>query len=511
MFSVTQLSLETMRMMGSRILVAIMAAGTIGTLVAGLVLGGEHTLAGTAICVAAMALPAWNLARGRSDVTARLSLGIAAPLVPAGMLFAMAGHPWQGDIHMAFFAVIAALVILCDWRTILAATLVTAVHHLATSFVAPVFVFGGEASLGRVVLHAVIVLVEAGVLMWTANALVKLLETSGTALADAESAHKQVMSSQAARAQVIDDVRAGFERLAGGDLTARLNRAFDAEYEPLRNDFNATASQLEAMMSQLASAIDSIQSTTHEITSASDDLSRRTERQAATLEETAAAATQSSSAVKHVASRAGESDKLFGAVFAEAEAGDAVVSDAKRAMEEIAKSSEAINSIVGLIDGIAFQTTLLALNAGVEAARSGEAGRGFAVVAIEVRSLAEKAAAAAAEIKGLITTSANQIAQGVTLVDRAGETVRQIVNRFGEVRSLVGEIAQSTEQQAGALDTVNAAIREIDKVTQSNAAMVEQSTAATRSLASDVAGLTALTRKFSFSAAGTRVTLARAA
>ncbi|MBX9797770.1 methyl-accepting chemotaxis protein [Sphingomonas sp.] len=501
MLNVSQLSLQTMRQIGTRVMVALMAAGTLATLATGLVLGGAHTLAGTAICAVAMALPVWNLVQGKSDMTARLTLGIAAPLVPAGMLFAMAGHPWQADMHMPFFAVIAALVILCDWRTILAATLVTAVHHLATSFIAPVFVFGGEASLGRVVLHAVIVLVEAGVLMWTANALVALLATSAKALSDAEQAHQKVLAGQETRARVMDEVRAGFEQLAGGDLTVRLNRAFDAEYEPLRHDFNATASQLEAMMGQLASAIASIAATTHEITSAADDLSRRTERQAATLEETAAAATQSSGAVKSVASRAGESEKLFSEVFAEAEAGDVVVNDARRAMEDINKSSQAINSIVGLIDGIAFQTTLLALNAGVEAARSGEAGRGFAVVAIEVRSLAEKAAAAAAEIKGLIATSASQIENGVALVDRAGATVRQIVNRFGDVRHLVGEIAQSTEAQAGALDTVNAAIREIDKVTQSNAAMVEESTAATRSLASDVAGLTELTRQFRFSGA----------
>lgn len=491
-------TLEAIRMVGARLLVGVMAVGAMATGAVGLATGSPATLTATIICVLVLVLPVWQVFRRRIDASARIVMGITAPLIPAAMLAVLSGHPWQIDIHMAFFAMLALLVALCDWRAILAGTLVTAVHHLILNFVAPVLVFGHDPGLARVILHAVIVLVEAGVLMWTANQLVFLIHQSQNAI-DGATALQAASDLQQARNQlVIDNVRAAFARLSDGDLTVRIDTDFDTEHEPLRLDFNAAIAEIEMMMRTLVELVERIDETTVEITQAAGDLASRTEREAATLEHTAVAASRSSSAVKDVAIRAAESERLFGVAFAEAENGDKIVSDAKAAMAEIARSSDAIGDIVGLIDGIAFQTTLLALNAGVEAARSGEAGRGFAVVATEVRALAEKAGLAAAEIKTLISASANQIDRGVTLVERAGATVRGIVDRFGEVRSHVADIAGSTDQQAAAIDTVNVAIRNIDGVTQQNAAMAEQSSAATQSLANDIKQLSALTRRFRF-------------
>lgn len=491
-------TLGAIRLVGARLLVGVMAAGALATLAAGLATGSPATIPAMIMCAVVLTLPVWQVITRRVDAGARIVMGITAPLIPAALLAVLSGHPWQIDIHMAFFAMLAVLVALCDWRAILAGTLVTALHHLILNFAAPVFVFGADPGLGRVVLHAVIVLVEAGVLMWTANQLVFLIGQSKSAI-DAAAALQAASDVQQERNRlVIDNVRAAFARLSDGDLTVRIETEFDPEQEPLRLDFNDAITELEAMMRALVDSVDRIDGTTIEITQAAGDLASRTEREAATLEHTAAAASRSSSAVKDVAVRAAESERLFGVAFAAAEDGDKIVSDAKAAMSEIARSSDAIGDIVGLIDGIAFQTTLLALNAGVEAARSGDAGRGFAVVATEVRALAEKAGMAAAEIKKLIGASADQIDRGVELVERAGATVRGIVDRFAEVRSHIADIAGSTDAQAEAINTVNVAIRNIDGVTQQNAAMAEQSSAATQSLATDIKRLSALTRRFRF-------------
>ena len=177
------LTLDSMRRIAARTLVALMAGGVAVTLAAGIIAGSKQVALATGLAALAAAVPAWNAYRGRFDATARVALGMAVPVTPAAILFALSGHPWQTDIHMLFFALIAALVPLADWRAILAATLVTAVHHLLINFIAPAYVFGGGGSLARVLMHAVIVLIESGVLMWTANALVTLLATSEKALA----------------------------------------------------------------------------------------------------------------------------------------------------------------------------------------------------------------------------------------------------------------------------------------------------------------------------------------
>ncbi len=246
----------------------------------------------------------------------------------------------------------------------------------------------------------------------------------------------------------------------------------------------------------------SMQSGANEISSAAEDLSRRTERQAAGLEQTAAALDEITATVRKAAENAQAADVVVGQTRSQAETGGAVVQRAITAMGEIEKSSDQIGQIIGVIDEIAFQTNLLALNAGVEAARAGEAGRGFAVVASEVRALAQRSADSAREIKTLISTSSTQVKSGVVLVRESGEALSAIAVRINDITHLMGEIRASTQEQALALAEVNTAVNEMDQVTQQNAAMVEESTAASLSLSREASDLTQLVGRFQVSEDG---------
>ncbi|MBP7650287.1 MAG: methyl-accepting chemotaxis protein, partial [Phenylobacterium sp.] len=218
------------------------------------------------------------------------------------------------------------------------------------------------------------------------------------------------------------------------------------------------------------------------IAGASDDLSRRTEQQAASLEETAAALDEITATVKKSADGASHARAVVQTAKTGAADGGEIVRQAVLAMGEIEKSSTQISQIIGVIDEIAFQTNLLALNAGVEAARAGEAGKGFAVVASEVRALAQRSAEAAKEIKALISASSTQVGSGVQLVGKTGQALEMLVAQVDEIDGLVGEIAASAKEQATGLNEVNAAVNKMDQVTQQNAAMVEESTAAAHAL-----------------------------
>ena len=295
-------------------------------------------------------------------------------------------------------------------------------------------------------------------------------------------AEKERADAQAAQAAVVSTLADGLSRLSQGDLTHSINQAFPEEYEALRADFNAAVEKLREAMQVIVATSSQIGSSSEEIAGASDDLSRRTEQQAASLEETAAALDEITATVKKSAEGASHARQVVQTAKTGAADGGDIVRQAVLAMGEIEKSSTQISQIIGVIDEIAFQTNLLALNAGVEAARAGEAGKGFAVVASEVRALAQRSAEAAKEIKALISASSTQVGSGVQLVGKTGQALEMLVAQVDEIDGLVGEIAASAKEQAVGLNEVNAAVNKMDQVTQQNAAMVEQSTAAAHAL-----------------------------
>lgn len=290
--------------------------------------------------------------------------------------------------------------------------------------------------------------------------------------------------------------------LADGDLTLNITTPFVLSMEKLRNDFNEVVARLRETMQTVAVNASGIASGSSEIKSAADQLSQRTEQQAASLEETAAALEQITTTVSDSARRADEAGKLVSRTKENAELSGEIVHKAISAMDSISRSSGEITNIIGVIDDIAFQTNLLALNAGVEAARAGEAGKGFAVVAQEVRELAQRSASAAKEIKNLITTSGQQVSSGVDLVGQTGTALKQIVEQVNEIDTNVQAIVEGAKEQASGLVEINTAINLMDQATQKNAAMVEETTAASHGLAREAEGLRQILTHFNFGSSG---------
>ncbi|MBB4609107.1 methyl-accepting chemotaxis protein [Sphingomonas yabuuchiae] len=295
---------------------------------------------------------------------------------------------------------------------------------------------------------------------------------------------------------IVASIGQGLSALAKGDLTARIDARLDEPFARLKNDFNTAMAALHATMARVVGATSGVRAGAMDIRQASDDLSQRTEQQAASLEETAAAMDEITATVRHAATGASDAALALEQTCADARDGGAVVVRARAAMVDIERASSEIEEIIGVIDGIAFQTNLLALNAGVEAARAGEAGRGFAVVASEVRALAQRSADAARDVKQRVLASASGVQNGVALVGETGVALEKINEGMGRLGTLMTGIADDANRQAKGLGEVNTSLSQMDMVTQQNAAMVEQATAAARSLAEEAEQLSQAVERF---------------
>ncbi|MCG7629262.1 methyl-accepting chemotaxis protein [Epibacterium sp. MM17-32] len=330
--------------------------------------------------------------------------------------------------------------------------------------------------------------------------LARSLDTFRDKLKSADEASAREIEARQETDFVVEEMSQALSDLQDGNLVCEIQRPFAAHYETLRENYNRSLQNLRHSLREVVEAAQHVDRFSQEQRAAANEMAERTESQGATLEKTATAMQDLTKRLRDTAEKATEVDTTMRGTRREAEQSNEVVRSAVAAMDQIQQASAEISKIINMIDDIAFQTNLLALNAGVEAARAGSAGAGFAVVASEVRNLARRASEAAGEIKALTTASEEHVANGVSMVDRAGHALTSIIQQVTDVSDLVSEIAGGVQHQSQGLEDINSAMRELDAVTQQNTAMAEEASAASQLLQSEANTLTQVTARFQIDA-----------
>ncbi len=513
-------ALERHRNLTHRMLLALAWLHVVVTGIVGwLTQGPWLELAGASFAAAAIAagVRAW----GPDPRVARATVAAALMTQVSLLVGALKGEAWQVDLHMYYFAVLALVGFYCDAFAVIAAAALVAVHHLSLNYLLPTALYPGGGDFGRVLLHAVVVVVESAGLVVMGEVIRRALLKSETALdeaaraqaqvegamrdvealrttegrgaADRDAQQRHVLAEQTAMADVLG---AELARVAEGDLTARVHARFGGAYARLQSDLNGALTRLEAALRDVRQGARGVRSQVSAIDDVASDLTRRTETQAGHLDRVAASVGEMVKLVDRTSAGAGRARDVVSAADGDAKSSSEVVRSAVGAMTAITDSSTKIGSIIGVIDEIAFQTNLLALNAGVEAARAGDAGRGFAVVAAEVRALAHRSALAAKEIKELISTSVAQVERGADLVRKTGETLERIVGRVSQINGVVGDIAACASEQSSCISAIDGAVRDMEQSTRDSVSLSVRAGAASSALADESQSLEQLIGQF---------------
>ncbi|BCA58917.1 methyl-accepting chemotaxis protein [Sphingomonas sp. HMP6] len=488
------IDLTSLRLTAMRVLAGLITVLAVAVVAGALfvTLPGKWPAAVLAVLLAI--LPGAMAMQQRTDASARMLTSITVMIMPVLLLFAFEGEPWQVDLHMTFFALLAIVAILCDWKAVCAAAGVVAVHHIGFGLLIPQWIFTGTGSVGRVGFHAVILIVEAVTLMWLGARIVALLAAIERQNEERKSAADALAAERTEQADAVAVVTAslgeGLMALTEGDLTAEIHAEYPEGYGMLRSNFNGALTSLRQLIGSVSESADGIRTGSSQIAQASEDLARRTESSAASLEETSAALCQIESRIKATSASAITTVQRADGAIATVAVGRATVEEAVQAMGRVSDSAKGIDSVIEGLDKIAFQTRVLAMNAAVEAGRAGDAGRGFAVVADLVSALAMRAEEEAKRARDQLSVTQSEIGTAVDAVRKVDGSFVDISAEVAGVHALLGDMASDNAAQSNAISEISAAINTMDQATQQNAAMVEETSAAARNLTTEVISLT---------------------